>query len=868
MRGAIAAAVVMALSAHAAAATFVVNSTLDTDDKSADGLCRDANNKCTLRAAITEANRDAAADVITFAITGSGTRTIAIASALSIFFPVTIDGTTQSGYAAGAPIIGIDGAGMAAGAFVVSAESCEIRGLRLEQLTGAAVSLVGSANAVIRANHFVGNGLGVEVRAATAAATTLVGGVLAADRNVFSTNVSAIAVADGAHDVQIIGNYLGTDATGSTSADNSMFGVQVDNARAEIRNNVIAGGVIGVSLVATTGPIVVADNSIGTNAAGTVAFPNSIGIYVQGGMTEIVGNTIAGSGSAGIRLTGPQCVGTIVRGNHIGVTAAGLQLANATGIRIEDNATASMIGGTQPGERNVIGGTSLGIVIASPQTTFDLATQTRDHTIVGNYIGVLPDGTPRPNTVGVWIGNAANNHVEDNTISSSTSAGIVVIGELAKDNSLRRNSLFDNGGPGIDLGNDLVNGNDVSDVDTGPNDLQNYPVLAVGSDGVTTWIGATLDTAPLGTYEVDIFSSPTCTGGQAKQYLGTTTVTSDANGTSKLLVPFPLMPDGVWITATATSSTGATSELSSCVPSSACTPLDLSTALADGAVGVAYSAVLGATGSVGIYDAEIVGGALPTGLALLDTGELTGIPEIAGQFSFTVRATDLRGCVTTQALTMRVCPQIAIDPEAIGPFAPRAPVDLQLTASGGTPPYQYWIENGPNPLPGLQLSLSGLMHGTPTLEGRFTFIVNAIDQTMCTGSQDYAISVGCLSIDILPYAYLPVADLGAEYKVVFTASGGAPPYRFVASGVPTGLEFSSTGVLAGMPRERGATNITVTAIDGVGCQRQVTYELVVDVSNPPGCESGEGRRPSSLAVVMVVLVVTLRRRRLGSARCR
>jgi CSLREA domain-containing protein len=866
MRGAIAAAVVMALSAHAAAATFVVNSTLDTDDASADGLCRDATNKCTLRAAITEANRGAGADTITFGITGNGGRTIAIASPLSISFPVTIDGTTQNGYAAGTPIIVIDGAGTAAGAFVVSAASCEIRGLRVEQITGAAVSLVGGANAVIRANHFVGNGLGVEVRAATATATTLVGGALAADRNVFSSNVSAIAVANGAHDVQIVGNYIGTDATGATLAASSIYGVQVDNARAEIRNNVIAGGSFGVSLVATTGTTVVADNLIGTDATGTVAFANTIGIEVQGGQTQLLGNTIAGSTSEGIHLTGPQCVGTIIRGNHIGVNVAGLTIANANGIWIEDNATASIIGGTQASERNVIGGNTLGIVIASSQELLVLATQTRDHVVVGNYIGVLPDGAPRPNDVGIWIANAAKNHVEDNTISANTGAGVVVIGELANYNSIRRNSIFDNVGIGIDLGNDLVTPNDVLDVDTGANELQNYPMISVGSDDTTTWVGGTLASVPFRAYDVDIFSSPTCNNGsQAVQYLGTTTVTADANGSAKLLVPFPLLPDGTGFTATATGPSGATSELSGCVLASACTSLDLSAPLAQGAVGVPYFTIIGGSASQ-IHHVELVGGDLPTGLELLESGELSGVPETAGLFSFTVRATDLRGCVTTHTFTIRVCPLIAIAPDAIGPLPQRTPVELQLTASGGEPPYQFFVENGPNPLPGLTLSSSGLMQGTPYIGGTFGFVVRAVDQASCGGSQPFSVSVSCLPIEILPYAYLPVGDLGVPYEVQISANGGVPPYTLVASGVPIGFEFSRAGLLAGTPRERGVSNITITVTDSIGCQRQVTYTFVVDVSNPPGCECGAGGRPSSLVFVGFVLVVMLRRRRAGSAR--
>jgi hypothetical protein len=107
---------------------------------------------------------------------------------------------------------------------------------------------------------------------------------------------------------------------------------------------------------------------------------------------------------------------------------------------------------------------------------------------------------------------------------------------------------------------------------------------------------------------------------------------------------------------------------------------------------------------------------------------------------------------------------------------------------------------------------------------------------------------------------IPVGDLGARYELQFTASGGVPPYRFIASGLPAGLELSNQGLLVGKPRARGVTDITVTVTDSIGCQRQVSHTLVVDVSNPPGCECGTGGRPSSLVVLGFVVFVTLRRR--------
>src|SRR2546426_9701517 len=91
------------------AATFTVNSTADTTDAApGDGVCDDGGGACTLRAAIEEANAHAGADTIAFSI-GSGVQTITPGSQLpAILEPVTIDGTTQPGFA-GEPIIELDG---------------------------------------------------------------------------------------------------------------------------------------------------------------------------------------------------------------------------------------------------------------------------------------------------------------------------------------------------------------------------------------------------------------------------------------------------------------------------------------------------------------------------------------------------------------------------------------------------------------------------------------------------------------------------------------------------------------------------------------------------------------------------------------
>ena len=72
MRAIAVAGVLVVTPAVARAVTYIVTTAADTpDDSATDGLCLDADGECSLRAAITEANRAAGSSTITFAIPGS-----------------------------------------------------------------------------------------------------------------------------------------------------------------------------------------------------------------------------------------------------------------------------------------------------------------------------------------------------------------------------------------------------------------------------------------------------------------------------------------------------------------------------------------------------------------------------------------------------------------------------------------------------------------------------------------------------------------------------------------------------------------------------------------------------------------------------
>jgi hypothetical protein len=91
------------------------------------------------------------------------------------------------------------------------------------------------------------------------------------------------------------------------------------------------------------------------------------------------------------------------------------------------------------------------------------------------------------------------------------------------------NSIFANGGLGIDLGSEGATPNDQGDPDLGANRLQNFPVRSSATTiSGTTTIECTLNSRPLERYTIQFFSSPS--GDEGQTFIGSTTVFTDGSG--------------------------------------------------------------------------------------------------------------------------------------------------------------------------------------------------------------------------------------------------------------------------------------------------------------------------------------------------
>ncbi|WP_416356551.1 putative Ig domain-containing protein [Aureimonas phyllosphaerae] len=256
-------------------------------------------------------------------------------------------------------------------------------------------------------------------------------------------------------------------------------------------------------------------------------------------------------------------------------------------------------------------------------------------------------------------------------------------------------------------------------------------------------------------------------------------------------------------------------------------------ALPGGTVGVAYSLNLAANGGTSPYTWSLAGGALPAGMTLSSSGFLSGSPTAAGSFNPVFAVTDSANRTATRALGWNIAaPTIFVSPASL-PGAMRGQAYSQsLSASGGTAPYSFSVTAGALPS-GLTLSSSGILSGTATSAGSYTFTVNAVDASTGTGapysgSRSYTLNVAVPAIALSPTT-LSDATVGQAYNQTLAASGGTAPYTYAvtAGALPAGLSLGGGSTLSGTATVAGTFVLTVTATDAFGNTGSRGYTISV-----------------------------------------
>jgi hypothetical protein len=248
--------------------------------------------------------------------------------------------------------------------------------------------------------------------------------------------------------------------------------------------------------------------------------------------------------------------------------------------------------------------------------------------------------------------------------------------------------------------------------------------------------------------------------------------------------------------------------------------------LQTGMVGVSYSQALTATGGTTPYNWAVTAGALPGGLGLVpSTGVISGTPTAAGTFNFTVRLTDsAASAAVTKAFSVVIDPfPVVIPPLTISNSGALTPGTLgvqysqSLNATGGVLPYAWVITAGAIPN-GLTLTSAGILSGTPTVAGTFSFTVRVTDSSGPAQTATKSLSLTIVSALAILTSALPPATAGTAYSTTLSPAGGTLPYTWaLAAGsppLPSGLTLNpSTGVISGTAVTATSVSVTIRLTD-------------------------------------------------------
>jgi parallel beta-helix repeat protein len=526
---------------------------------------------------------------------------------------MVIDGSTQPGFA-GKPVIVVDASQILPETFtsdtvLVYSSSNQLKNIAFTGFDWNGVTLFypDATNNTISGCWFGVDSTGTNaapnayqgILIAAGASGNIIGGTNALQRNVLSGNSQyGVFITDSNTTGNVVlGNFIGTAANGTNALANGLSGVFIGNGASgniiggtnvPARNILSGNSQYGVIITSNTTANVVLGNYIGTDASGSYAVPNTIGgVFLAagatgnliGGVTTGARNVISGNTNGpyyayGVLAAGSGTSGNLIEGNYIGLGADGLTpVPNYYGVYFYGGATNNTLGGTVAGAGNYVSGNaSYDVLISDPGTSGNF--------VEGNFIGTDFTGTNgvagfinvelQNGATGNFIGGV--NPGAGNVITAASFLGVVLYGADTTNNSIRGNSIFNNY-MGIHLvGNEYypyVTTNDVGDGDTGPNNLQNFPVItnAYGY-AASTIVSGTLNSATNGSFLIDLyrnFQPDENIGGygEGQFYAGTVSVTTDGSGNASFsLTNTAGNYSGQYFTATATDASGNTSEFS------------------------------------------------------------------------------------------------------------------------------------------------------------------------------------------------------------------------------------------------------------------------------------------------------------------
>ncbi|MDY7230294.1 putative Ig domain-containing protein [Hyalangium rubrum] len=261
------------------------------------------------------------------------------------------------------------------------------------------------------------------------------------------------------------------------------------------------------------------------------------------------------------------------------------------------------------------------------------------------------------------------------------------------------------------------------------------------------------------------------------------------------------------------------------------TPPTLSEAsLPETTVGVSYSATVGASGGTTPYSFSAQG--LPPGLALSESGALSGSATTAGDFQVQVTVKGADGKESSKAFPLKVYSGISFPQSALPGAIVTQPYTATVELAGGKAPITLKLTASDLPSTVSLDANSHQLSGTFPALGAFAFTLEATDAHGAKATRSYAIDV-TERLHIITVVY-PEGYTGEAYSQPSAALGGKAPLTFfLASGaLPPGLELSAaTGEISGTPTQAGTFPFILGVRDALG--REYTTALSITLYAPP-----------------------------------
>jgi hypothetical protein len=262
--------------------------------------------------------------------------------------------------------------------------------------------------------------------------------------------------------------------------------------------------------------------------------------------------------------------------------------------------------------------------------------------------------------------------------------------------------------------------------------------------------------------------------------------------------------------------------------------------LPNATVGTSYTTSLTATGENPPFQWTLLPDVTtPPGLTLNADGTYSGTPTVPGTYSFTLGVTAntddgpetiyQRGSITVQPGAVAILNTCPLQPGTVG-----SPYSVTLQASGSSSGYQWSVDNPYSLPPGVGLSPSGQLAGTPMSAGTYIFNLRASTVALSTTQSAQSLcrmTVQPAAVQMTSGCALPNATVGVPYAELLSTSGGYAPYRYNLIGqLPPGLALTPDGLVAGTPLFGNAFSFQVAVTDSRG--GQTSQSCSVDVNTP------------------------------------